>query len=104
MYLAIPFVDAIFVNADVNVVLPWSTCPIVPTFACGFLRSNFAFAMALPPLIPRGMPGRELRRARDANDPASLPHSASDSLCPLSADGFGGDLLGDRRRRRLVVC
>jgi hypothetical protein len=23
--------------------LPWSTCPIVPTFACGFVRSNFAF-------------------------------------------------------------
>jgi hypothetical protein len=25
----------------VRVVLPWSTCPIVPTFRCGFVRSNF---------------------------------------------------------------
>src|SRR5712671_8175222 len=35
------------VSADVRVVLPWSTCPIVPTFTCGFVRSNLAFAMML---------------------------------------------------------
>src|ERR1700747_3192063 len=35
----------ISVIAAVRVVLPWSTCPIVPTFTCGFVRSNFAFAM-----------------------------------------------------------
>jgi hypothetical protein len=29
--------------ADVNVVLPWSICPIVPTFTCGFDLSNFSF-------------------------------------------------------------
>jgi hypothetical protein len=34
-----------FVIAAVSVVLPWSTCPIVPMFTCGFVRSNFAFAM-----------------------------------------------------------
>jgi hypothetical protein len=34
-----------FVIADVNVVFPWSTCPIVPIFKCGFDRSNFSFAM-----------------------------------------------------------
>src|SRR5712691_12909271 len=33
------------VRAAVRVVLPWSTCPMVPTFTCGFLRSNFAFPM-----------------------------------------------------------
>jgi hypothetical protein len=32
-----------FVSAAVKVVLPWSTCPIVPTFTCGFVRSNFPF-------------------------------------------------------------
>jgi hypothetical protein len=26
--------------------LPWSTCPIVPTFTCGFVRSNFPFDTA----------------------------------------------------------
>jgi len=36
-----------FVIAEVSVVLPWSMCPIVPTFTCGFVRSYFAFAMGL---------------------------------------------------------
>jgi hypothetical protein len=27
------------------VVLPWSMCPIVPTFMCGFVRSYFCFAI-----------------------------------------------------------
>jgi hypothetical protein len=27
------------------VVLPWSTWPMVPTFTCGLVRSNFALAM-----------------------------------------------------------
>src|ERR1700739_374438 len=31
-----------FVMAAVKVVLPWSTCPIVPMFTCGLLRSNFS--------------------------------------------------------------
>src|SRR5690349_21622006 len=35
----------IFVSAAVSVVLPWSTWPIVPTFTCGFLRSNFSLDM-----------------------------------------------------------
>jgi hypothetical protein len=26
--------------------LPWSTCPIVPMFTCGFFLSNFAFAIS----------------------------------------------------------
>ncbi len=34
-----------FVIAAVSVVLPWSMCPIVPTFTCGFERSNFCFAI-----------------------------------------------------------
>src|SRR5258706_12234376 len=34
-----------FVSAAVSVVFPWSTCPIVPTFTWGFVRSNFAWAM-----------------------------------------------------------
>src|ERR1700720_410952 len=34
------------VMAAVRVVLPWSTCPMVPTFTCGFVRSNLFFAIA----------------------------------------------------------
>src|SRR5207244_1431117 len=33
------------VIAAVRVVLPWSMCPIVPTFTCGLVRSNFFLAM-----------------------------------------------------------
>src|ERR1051326_1035104 len=33
------------VMAAVNVVLPWSMCPMVPMFTCGLLRSNFSFAI-----------------------------------------------------------
>src|SRR6266496_3954632 len=44
---AMPFFDRTFVSAAVRVVLPWSTWPIVPTFTCGLVRSNFAFAIAL---------------------------------------------------------
>src|SRR5215475_8280045 len=36
------------VSAAVNVVLPWSTWPIVPTLQCGFVRSNFALAIYSP--------------------------------------------------------
>src|SRR5918993_60010 len=37
------FFASTFVIAAVNVVLPWSTCPIVPMFTCGLERSNFSF-------------------------------------------------------------
>src|SRR3989304_10219376 len=42
------------VMALVRVVLPWSMCPMVPMFTCGFDRSNFSFAIVplRPPLIP----------------------------------------------------
>src|ERR687892_356631 len=43
------FVCSTFVIAAVNVVLPWSMCPIVPMFTCGFVRSYFALAMGAPP-------------------------------------------------------
>ena len=37
------FAAITFVNAAVNVVFPWSTCPIVPTFTCGFAALKFFF-------------------------------------------------------------
>jgi hypothetical protein len=39
------FSDKTFVMAAVSVVLPWSMCPIVPTFKWGFDRSNFCLAI-----------------------------------------------------------
>src|ERR1044071_10041600 len=40
-----PVSAATFVSDAVRVVLPWSMCPIVPTFTCGFERSNFSLAI-----------------------------------------------------------
>ena len=37
--------DKIRVIADVKVVFPWSTCPIVPMFKCGFVLANFTLAI-----------------------------------------------------------
>src|SRR5574338_657838 len=53
MNFAIPLSAHTFVNAAVNVVFPWSTCPIVPMFTCGFFRSYFAFAIGHPSLSLR---------------------------------------------------
>src|SRR3989442_1114160 len=44
-------IAATFVRAAVNVVFPWSTCPMVPTFTWGFVRSNLAFAMSPPKIV-----------------------------------------------------
>ncbi len=38
-------VERTLVIAAVRVVLPWSMWPIVPTFTCGLVRSNFFFAI-----------------------------------------------------------
>jgi hypothetical protein len=43
--VAPPFSAKTFVIAAVKDVLPWSTCPIVPTLQCGLLRLNFSFAI-----------------------------------------------------------
>src|SRR5207302_11087468 len=46
MNFAQPLSEATLVSAAVKVVLPWSMCPMVPTFTCGLLRSNFSLAMS----------------------------------------------------------
>src|SRR4030095_8606010 len=73
------------VNAAVSVVLPWSTCPIVPTLTCGLVRSNFSLATAASSQKTSGFLGnggsdvrrhfhvlRELHRVRRA----ALTHRA----------------------------
>src|SRR5215210_3131672 len=44
---ASPFIASTLVIAAVSVVLPWSTCPIVPTFTCGLVLSNFPLAITI---------------------------------------------------------
>src|SRR3954452_18413441 len=48
------------VIAAVRVILPWSTCPIVPTFRCGLFLSNLP--LAIVPLLPLGYLGRDALR------------------------------------------
>src|SRR5690348_6294174 len=43
------FFDCTFTIDAVSVVLPWSMCPMVPTFTCGFERTNFSLAMTSSP-------------------------------------------------------
>jgi hypothetical protein len=45
--LGLPRFANCLVIAAVNVVFPWSMCPMVPTFTCGFFRSYFFFAISL---------------------------------------------------------
>ncbi len=45
------FSESTFVMAAVSVVLPWSIWPMVPTFTCGLLRSNLAFATPNYPFL-----------------------------------------------------
>src|SRR5438093_209300 len=76
-------VASTFVIAAVSVVLPWSMCPIVPTFTCGFVRSYLAFAMiSLPP---------------------TLWFSAGSSAGGRLAGHLGHDFFGDRRRDLFVA-
>src|SRR3982074_125616 len=46
MNFAQPLSADTLVSAAVKVVFPWSMCPMVPTFTCGLLRSNFSLAMS----------------------------------------------------------
>ena len=55
-----PLSAATFVSAAVKVVFPWSMCPIVPTFTCGFERSNFSFAIEVRSVWNQA-PGSRLR-------------------------------------------
>ncbi len=49
------------VMAAVSVVLPWSTCPIVPMLTCGLVRSNFSFAIVETSLLITHLPNLTLR-------------------------------------------
>src|SRR5690242_12439693 len=81
VYLASFAVASTLVMAAVSVVLPWSMWPIVPTFTCGLLRTNFCFAMRFgaPPQSPgavlcsRRRPLSLLRSAAPAPG-GPLPH------------------------------
>ena len=77
-----------FVIAAVSDVFPWSTCPIVPTFTCGFDRSNFSLAMLTPRclLLPFHLSRAARGGAHDQNRTDDLVLT-KDALCRLSYVG-----------------
>ena len=88
--------------AAVSDVFPWSTCPIVPMFTCGFVRSNFSLAM-LSPRLPARSSSRDsaslLRTsgAHDQNRTGDLVLT-KDALCRLSYVGVLSFVQGVLRR------
>src|SRR3712207_7371361 len=47
---------------------PWSMWPIVPTFTCGFERSNFSFAICLSEYLPPEGGSHELEFATQRSE------------------------------------
>src|SRR5690348_16385427 len=76
----------IFVIAAVRVVLPWSTCPIVPMLRCGLVRMNWLLAMVTAP-------GRDdwwrtaYAGGRHPAKGKAAPERRADTLLPGSAAG-----------------
>src|SRR5271165_4716857 len=109
--------DRTLVMAAVNVVLPWSMWPMVPTFTWGFERSNFFLAISAGLLLisggalsgpPRRSPVAaslpchllsccllRCHRTRVADGPGAVP-PVTPARPPLLPAGPGDDLLGDR--------
>src|SRR5712664_1903637 len=82
MNFAQPLSDDTFVSAAVRVVLPWSICPIVPTFTCGLLRSNFSLAMSTILVC------RYEHSGADVQDRTGDLVLTKDALCQLSYIGL----------------
>src|SRR4029450_6322520 len=77
--------------AAVSVVWPGSMCPIVPTFTCGLLRSNFSFATTNYPFLKSSRARTRTRETYSlSRGPPRLPGAGLD------------DLLRDVRRPCLV--
>src|SRR3954468_10673208 len=72
--------ESTLVIAAVKVVLPWSMCPIVPTFTCGLDRSNFSFAIFFFPLC------RPPRRTLDLCFSLPSAHALGYRYCVRCAD------------------
>src|SRR6266540_5592122 len=101
MNCARPFDAQYLVIAAVSVVFPWSTCPMVPTFTCGLLRSNFSLAMislsSLDEALLRAGGGCALRLRDDG-----LRDAVRDLRVMRELHGVGGAALRLRAQIRRV--
>src|SRR5216110_1538301 len=88
--------DSTFVIAAVSVVLPWSMCPIVPMFTCGFDRSNFSLPMTLSVF-----PVSKIQLPKDSKGDA--PCGTGLLVLAVFALHLGNNLFRDRARRLFVL-
>src|SRR5215467_2738595 len=91
--------DNTLVIAAVNVVFPWSMCPIVPTLTCGFVRSNFSFAIASPQTLME-LPRLQSVSVIAINFSVLLAHLRIDLFDPLQVKLAHQGLI--RKRERLI--
>jgi hypothetical protein len=93
-YLPIPRSARTFVMAAVNVVFPWSTCPIVPMLRCGLSRMYACLVMTDLLLIPPAAladPARAHRGARCATLPRQVNQANGEgSASPAAAASSTG--------------
>ncbi len=87
MNFAQPLSADTLVSAAVSVVLPWSMCPIVPTFTWGLLRSNFSLAMSSTSSMSYRRRCRSTRPRRRDKQPACRAEArvASASVHPRAS-------------------
>src|SRR5918994_2314416 len=98
---ACPCKASVLVMAAVRLVLPWSTCPIVPTFTCGLARANFCFP--IEPAAPLGLALNLSRIANPLADPVVDQWKLLRWL-QLVSPRLGNHFLRDGRwQRRIVV-
>src|SRR3989304_6627259 len=71
--------------AAVRVVLPWSTCPMVPTLRWGLTLSNFFLAMINPPSINM----EPTTRFELVTPPLPRACSTAELCGPLDLEGVG---------------
>src|SRR4051812_27360122 len=96
---ACPCKASVLVMAAVRLVLPWSTCPIVPTFTCGLVRANFCF-----PMVPAAPLALSLTLS-DVVNPLRAPTRDRRKLrrLELISPRLGDHLLSDSRRQRRIM-
>src|SRR5215216_1131101 len=79
-----PLSDETLVSAAVVVVFPWSTWPMVPTFTCGLVRSNFALAMPFLYLRKESKTRKVTSASRPTSAVLRCSHNRAGACAPIT--------------------
>lgn len=87
--------DLTLVIAAVSVVLPWPTCPMVPTFTWGFLQHRFARETIQTPVQTT----HETRNERERGRASGSEKRGLEGVCSRAGEGrHGPDIPSSSRR------